>query len=965
MMKKLISIVLTVVFAVTMTAVTVYSTGTTASAAFEEGNTAAKGVYWFDPHELGMDLTDTFIYDDELLKGDSLEYNQQLATMSFELAITSISSEREPKTEEGYAGKSRNLKAYLEDNGFIDFETNQYYKEKMTTRSMGAACAHKQITDGGKVYTLIAIVPRSAGYESEWGGNFMINDPENAADDSDHWGFKHGMEIVLDFAKQYIEDHGITGDIKVWTAGYSRGAGVSNEVGAALIAEPENYLGGNVSLTPDNLYCYTFGTPKTASTVNPDFGDSSDSKFNYIHNTWEAYDIVTVAPPAGFGFSRYGTNTRYDHRDGEDAESHAQRKERMLKMLKETNSQVYDIYMNGGDPDGFSPKILNIEALIGNGKFEIENDNESYLPSNQAEFMAMMEESLMTAVKTRAEYSEGFYQQALEDFCGYFFSHTEKLNELIGGIQGSSFVMPMAASLYVSYMLEQYSNQTFDQATIDEMEKELNALDSVIKQLINDDIEVPEEIQAAYSDLMAEFEGITADVTKWDVIVNASQELSAALFSEVIGEGLTKAGLPDENQELFDRITGVDESKALSRSLAYLLLYDKLQTDQKISFTTVTQQIKHMATFIGNAKSYMRPHNNEIVLSWLRTLDSNYDDYTKENDAQKAGYRRCYISQPEGVDVTGKVLDDAGNTVAIFKNSSITSRTDKWIGITTSDNGNWLRLPVDKSYSIEINVSSDTILGLKTAEWSVYDGKEVRTVTNDEKYDWSKLSVKSDETVSWVISAVDADYSLPSQASYYIEKTAPAVTPLMAKAVSKGKQAAKISWNKISGAQRYVVYLANNNTSKKTYKLKKVKTLSAAKTNWIVKKLSKNTAYKFKVVAQKKVNGKYKNIKVSKISYFITGNSSGKFTNPKSMSLSKSSVSLRTGKSVKITGKVTRCVAGKKFLTNASKLRFVSNRPSVAKVNSKGKITAVAKGTCKIYVQSVNGIWNTVKVTVK
>ena len=31
------------------------------------GNTSTHGVYWFDPHEVGNDLTDTFIFDDELL----------------------------------------------------------------------------------------------------------------------------------------------------------------------------------------------------------------------------------------------------------------------------------------------------------------------------------------------------------------------------------------------------------------------------------------------------------------------------------------------------------------------------------------------------------------------------------------------------------------------------------------------------------------------------------------------------------------------------------------------------------------------------------------------------------------------------------------------------------------------------------------------------------------------------------
>ena len=122
-MKKLLSIVLS--FVMTLTAVS-GPVATASAATGKDSLTATRGVYWFDPHEVGTDLTDTYIYDDSLLTGDSLEYNQKLATMSYELAIASISSEREPRTPEGYKNKSRNLKAYLEDNGFVDFDTNRY-----------------------------------------------------------------------------------------------------------------------------------------------------------------------------------------------------------------------------------------------------------------------------------------------------------------------------------------------------------------------------------------------------------------------------------------------------------------------------------------------------------------------------------------------------------------------------------------------------------------------------------------------------------------------------------------------------------------------------------------------------------------------------------------------------------------------------------------------------------------------
>ena len=47
------------------------------------------------------------------------------------------------------------------------------------------------------------------------------------------------------------------------------------------------------------------------------------------------------------------------------------------------------------------------------------------------------------------------------------------------------------------------------------------------------------------------------------------------------------------------------------------------------------------------------------------------------------------------------------------------------------------------------------------------------------------------------------------------------------------------------------------------------------------------------------------------------------------------------------------------------KLAYESDNPDVAKVNKKGKVTAVSKGSCMIYVYTQNGLYASVKVTVK
>lgn len=201
-----------------------------------------------------------------------------------------------------------------------------------------------------------------------------------------------------------------------------------------------------------------------------------------------------------------------------------------------------------------------------------------------------------------------------------------------------------------------------------------------------------------------------------------------------------------------------------------------------------------------------------------------------------------------------------------------------------------------------------------------------------------------------------------------IPKLNPAPTSkpvLAAKGIAKGKTAVNLSWNKVSGADRYVIYFARCNQKGRSYVLKKVKTVNGKTLKWSKGKLAKNTAYKFYVVAQKKSGKSYKNIAKSKVGHFYTGNVKGKYTNPRSLTLKKSAYTLKKGKTATIKASVSKVKTNKKLATShAATYRYTSNNPAVATVNAKGKVTAKAKGTAVIYVQTINGIWKTCKVTV-
>ena len=196
------------------------------------------------------------------------------------------------------------------------------------------------------------------------------------------------------------------------------------------------------------------------------------------------------------------------------------------------------------------------------------------------------------------------------------------------------------------------------------------------------------------------------------------------------------------------------------------------------------------------------------------------------------------------------------------------------------------------------------------------------------------------------------------------KKTNILVKPVVAKAKVMTNTKAKITWKKVNGAERYQVYFASCGKSK----VKKIATVTSG-LSYVKSKLKKATTYKFKVVAQRKINGKWKNISTSYISHFVSGNltKNKKYTNTKSLSVDKKSVTISVGKTKTIKAKATAVKKGKKLLgeSHVPFYRYLSSNTNIATVSSKGKIKAKKAGTCYVYVIGTNGIWKAIKVTVK
>lgn len=180
-----------------------------------------------------------------------------------------------------------------------------------------------------------------------------------------------------------------------------------------------------------------------------------------------------------------------------------------------------------------------------------------------------------------------------------------------------------------------------------------------------------------------------------------------------------------------------------------------------------------------------------------------------------------------------------------------------------------------------------------------------------------------------------------------------------------------LTWGRLDGVDGYDV-LADHFSTKK---LKKVaasvpqplsgNTVSLELSKFGKTKLNAKKDYTVCIKAYVMLNGK-KTYVGNTNEMHIAGSKSA-YTNAKSLKVKKSAISVKKKKSATIKYSITYEKKSKKALPSnrGNKVRFFSTNSNIAKVDSKGKITGKKKGTCDVYVITLNGIMKKVKVTVK
>ncbi len=325
------------------------------------------------------DITSQFYYSDDYFTQSSYEYNPHLATLSCCMAASAIGTTA--KTSAGkpdYSKFDSNLKDFLTKAGFTSYYSNEDYTSKPTKDSIGYAFAKKTIKQGDQDYTLVAINMRNAMYEKEWYNNFQLGT------DGIHKGFKTDGDKIFDALESYLEANGITDNLKLWFAGYSKGSGIANYLGYKL--DDFNYI-SSINIPREDIFVYTFGTPNITTS-----GDYQKNKFRNIFNVYSPYDLVSKVVPEQWNWHKYGVNVLFPKMSDDN---YAAKKDRAQKFL---DKMVKDTSVVADTVPGYKVQItgLTIEDI-------------HILPDGKKDVSVMIDDVLSTLsvyINSAAEYEE-------------------------------------------------------------------------------------------------------------------------------------------------------------------------------------------------------------------------------------------------------------------------------------------------------------------------------------------------------------------------------------------------------------------------------------------------------------------------------------------------------------------------------------------------------------------------------
>ena len=360
-------------------------------------------------------FTSDIYFSQSYFEHSAYEYDPHLATTSLCLSISTY-TDYPPFTEQWYLSQPKYIEEVLETIGFNSFVTNDDYKQTARFDSLGLAAAKKEFSD----YTVIAVAPRSGGYYSEWANNMHLGDGSKS--DYMHEGWYNASIKAINFIKNYIETNQVSGHIKLWLTGFSRGGAVIN-ITAGLL---DSYLDkgekvfDNVQLYKDDIYTYTFEAPQGANVNSKTIKLPKDALYGNIFNIINPNDVVTKVGMSEYGFTRFGVDKYITTKffDPSNYESNRRVFKALFDIVNQTDEVKYtadNFGMYGLKIEDFLKMITIVPAIIDvfEGDFgDLKDNTKANYDSNIATTLFL--EELTSNLGSRNDFVKK-YQSPLEE----------------------------------------------------------------------------------------------------------------------------------------------------------------------------------------------------------------------------------------------------------------------------------------------------------------------------------------------------------------------------------------------------------------------------------------------------------------------------------------------------------------------------------------------------------------------
>ena len=415
-----------------LSAITVFSVGTVA---LTSASAAETGVV-----ESVKYKGNTIYYSDDYFRHSSTEYDEHLATLSCIMTNFSVPLDNPDSLddENWYFSQPERLYGFFGSIGFKDFETNDDYVSRSRFDSIGVACANKQVDD----YTVIGVGIRSGGYFREWSNNVYLGDGTKS--DYMHEGWYNAANKTIDFIDEYISANRITGKIKVWIAGFSRGGATTNLAAGLLdnrIKNNEELFSNDVTLTRDDLYAYTFEAPQGANYNSETVEKPGSELYNNIYNIVNPNDLVPKVAMSEYGFTRFGTD-KFITTEFYDPENYADNRDVFLNLYEENGSsrsgyKADDFKMYGTPLKKMAPLVAELVAClpagvadivsqIKDGTILVKDDTKANYDANIAAYLLL--EEMTKNIGSRSDYCSK-YQQGVSNFLLTLMNDVDALKE--------------------------------------------------------------------------------------------------------------------------------------------------------------------------------------------------------------------------------------------------------------------------------------------------------------------------------------------------------------------------------------------------------------------------------------------------------------------------------------------------------------------------------------------------------